>query len=88
VTITYEDASTNANFNGITTGTNLAKGNYSFSLIGHTTYSISVFKVGSGAPNVIGSVGRSNARGVDVNKSPTSPYFGRVYSVNGNAAFS
>lgn len=57
VTVTYEDGSTNANFNGITTGTNEPSGKYSFTLGTHTTYSISVFKIGTGitalAPNVI-----------------------------------
>lgn len=57
VTVTYEDGSTNSSFNGISTGTNLPSGGYSFSLAGHTSYSISVFKVGTGlttlAPNTI-----------------------------------
>ncbi|MGH7940411.1 MAG: hypothetical protein ACREDS_11775, partial [Limisphaerales bacterium] len=57
VTVTYGDGTTNASFNGITAGTNLPSGPYSFSLNGEGTYSISVFKAGSNlttlAPNVI-----------------------------------
>lgn len=94
VTVTYEDGSTNENFNGITTGVNLNAGSYTFSLtdhsILHTSYSISVFKIGSGSPSVINSpLQNANSgsgffiigdlRGVDVNKNPASPNFGRIY---------
>jgi hypothetical protein len=84
ITVTYEDGSTNANFNGFTAGTNLPAGPYSFALAGHTTYAISVFKVGSGVPSVIKTLVQSGTqRGVAVNVNIGSPYFGRVYWVNG-----
>jgi hypothetical protein len=85
VTVTYDDGSTNANFNGVTTGTNLAAGIQSFVLTGHNSYSISVFKIGSGTPGVISSRGIGTTRGVDANKIPTSPYFGHVYDVQGGS---
>jgi hypothetical protein len=89
-TITYEDGSTNANYNGVTTGTNLASGKYSFALGVHTSYSISVFKVGAGSPAQI-SVDTNPtcifpaARGVAVNANPSSPYFGLIYTLNSTA---
>ncbi len=83
VTITYEDNTTNVNFNGVTTGTNVPAGVTNFSLIGHSSYTSSVFKIGAGAPSVIKQVSIGTARGIDVNKNPASPYFGRVYFVNG-----
>jgi hypothetical protein len=80
VTITYEDGSTNASYNGITTGTNLPSGAQTFSVVGHTSYSISIFKAGPGVPTMItNTLSLANVRGVDVNKHPASPYFGRVY---------
>ena len=39
---------TEANFNGITTGLNVASGAQSFALGGHTSYTIAVSKVGTG----------------------------------------
>jgi hypothetical protein len=92
VTITYEDGSTNANFNGITTGTNIGKGQFSFSLSNHLSYAISVFKVGNGVPVQI-SVDSSNLayfptspRGVAVNQDPKNgKWFGRVYAGEGSA---
>ncbi len=84
ITVTYDDGSTNANFNGVSTGVGLNPGVKSFSLAGHTTYSISVTKTNP-ALGVILATGRSNARGVDVNKNPVSPYFGNVYSVNSSS---
>ncbi len=80
VTIKFEDGSTNANYNGITTGTNLASGAYTFSLGAHTSYTISVYKLGAGVPTLINSSIGFTPRGVDVNKNTTSPYFGRVYA--------
>jgi hypothetical protein len=86
VTVKYEDGSTNANFNGITTGTNVAKGLQSFSLTGHTSYSISVAKTGNGIPSLISSDTFSNSvwnsqRGVDANKNPKiGNLFGRIYA--------
>ncbi len=90
VTVTYEDGSTNTSFDGIATGTNVAAGVYSFALSTHTSYNISVYKVGSGVPSVINSPIQNtnggsgffiigNLRGIDVNKNPVSPNFGRVY---------
>jgi len=90
VTVTYQDGSTNANFNGFNTGTNLAKGKYSFALGGNTSYRIAVNKIGSGSPSQI-SVDSSNAciyptaRGVAVNANPNSPYFGLIYTLNATA---
>lgn len=87
VTVIYNDGSTNANFNGITTGTDLASGFYSFSLGSFTSYTILVSKAGSGSPSVIQTLSESgatvNPRGIDVNRVPTSPFFGNVYWVNG-----
>ena len=95
VTVTYEDGTTNANYDGITTGTNLIAGQHSFALGSHTSYTISVAKVGSGVPGLVENPTQTNTadyyggnpnifvlgnlRGVDVNKNPTSPNFGRVY---------
>ncbi|MGH7940213.1 MAG: hypothetical protein ACREE6_14275 [Limisphaerales bacterium] len=91
VTVTYEDGSTNANFDPAQgTGINLDAGQYSFSLGSHASYAISVFKQGSGVPSVINSpIQKANGnggffqlgdlRGVDVNKNPKSPYFGTIY---------
>lgn len=60
VVVTYEDGSTNAGFDGQTTGLNLPSGQYSFPLnngIAHTSYTIAVTKMGTGVagiePNVI-----------------------------------
>jgi hypothetical protein len=89
VTVTYEDGSTNANFNGITTGTNEARGSYSFALNGHTGYAISVFKLGNGVPFQISNDSSNNAvwntpRGVGVNQNPQfGQLFGRIYVGNG-----
>src|SRR5580698_2373751 len=75
VTVTYEDGTTNASFDGFTTGTNVPAGQQSFSLNGHNGYSISVSKVGNGIPSLI-SVDTNlyncwpSPRGVDVNKNP------------------
>ena len=90
VTVTYEDASTNASFNGITTGLSLAKGKYSFALGAHTSYSIKVFKIGLGSPSKI-SVDTSNTvifaspRGVAVNSNPQERHFGLIYADNSTA---
>ena len=88
VTVTYEDSSTNANFNGITTGLNVLKGTNSFALGAHTSYAISVYKAGNGTPSQISSdAGTFNTwnspRGVDVNKNSKVGYlFGRTYVGN------
>ena len=79
VTITYDDGTTNGNYNGVTTGTNLASGNYSFPLGAHTSYTITVYKVGGGVPTLITNSFSFTPRGLDVNRRPGSPYFGRVY---------
>lgn len=87
VTITYEDGSTNANFNGITTSTNVPRGVTNFSLGAHTSYTISVNKVGNGKGALITSVAiPSNARGIDVNKRAASPFFGTIYGVSASFA--
>jgi hypothetical protein len=82
VTVTFEDSSTDPNFNGTTTGLNVAKGQHSFSLGSHTSYTISVDKVGSGSASVVDTMPAATPRGIDVNKRPGSPYFGYVYAVN------
>lgn len=92
VTIKYEDGSTDANFNGVTTGTNLDAGQYSFALGAHTSYTISVYKVGAGVPTLITNSIAFTPRGIDVNSHPGSPYFGQIYvsrvsSPNGLYAF-
>ena len=80
VWITYEDGSTNANFNGVTTGKNLPSGPYTFDVpFPHTSYTISVYKVGTGSPFLVQSSPGFTPRGVDVNKNFTSTNFGRVY---------
>ncbi|MEI9961822.1 MAG: hypothetical protein WDM76_12025 [Limisphaerales bacterium] len=88
VVVTYEDGTTNENFDGITTGTNATKGLQSFNLNGHIGYSISVTKIGNGTPALISvdtnkfSVWNS-PRGVDANKNPKiGNLFGRTYVGN------
>jgi hypothetical protein len=81
VTITYNDGSTDANYNGVTTGLNMASGTHTFTVpTAATSYNISVFKVGAGQPALIQSSPAFTPRGVDVNKNPGSPFFGRVYA--------
>ena len=87
VVVTYEDGTTNASFNGLTTGTNLPAGQQSFLLAAHSSYAITVTKVGTGTPSLIKSLPLTgNPRGVDVNKNVASPYFGRVYQANGGGS--
>jgi len=86
VTVKYEDNSLNPSFNGTTTGTNLPSGPYNFSLAGHTSYTISVAKVGTGAAAVVHTLGYGTPRGIDVNKNPSSPYFGNVYVSTASAS--
>src|SRR5208282_1849140 len=95
VTVTYEDGSTNVTFDGISTGsTNLASGSYSFSLGAHTSYAISVHKVGSGTPTQISSDTNpfsiwGTPRGVAVNQNPkVGNLFGRIYAGNGGVTVS
>jgi hypothetical protein len=83
VTVTYEDGSTNASFNGSTTGLNLPAGYQNFSLAGHTSYNISVRSIGSGVPHSTTTIARNTARGLAVNKNGASKYFGYVYSAIG-----
>ncbi|MGZ4974708.1 MAG: Calx-beta domain-containing protein, partial [Limisphaerales bacterium] len=85
VTVSYEDGSTNANFNGSTTGLNLPAGYQNFSLTGHSGYKISVFKSGTGAPSVTTTIARGTGRGLAVNRNGNSRYFGYVYSAIGGA---
>ncbi|HEY1787311.1 MAG TPA: Calx-beta domain-containing protein [Verrucomicrobiae bacterium] len=100
--VTYEDGSTNVNFDGQTTGLNLPSGQYSFSLGSHTTYSVAVTKFGSGSPGLMSNViqatntsvfsgnnvlqGFGDPRGLAVNVNPLSPYFGRIYISRGGAS--
>ena len=86
VTVTYNDGTTNANFNGFTTGTNLPSGPQSFALGAHTTYTISVVKVGTGSALLIQSKVNGTPRGIDVNKRGASPYFGNVYAACASVA--
>jgi hypothetical protein len=49
-------------------------------------FEVTVVKVGTGAPSLIGSsVAFNSPRGVTVNTRPASPYFGRVYVANSAA---
>jgi len=88
VTVTYEDGTTNASYDGITTGTNLAVGAHSFALGGHNGFSISVTKTGNGIPALISEDTNqfsvwASPRGVDVNKNPKyGSLFGRTYVGN------
>ncbi|MGZ5527374.1 MAG: Calx-beta domain-containing protein, partial [Limisphaerales bacterium] len=80
VTVTYENGTTNANFNGSTTGLNLPAGYQHFDFTGHTSYNISVYKAGNGIPTVVTNIARGAARGIAANVRGNSPYFGYVYS--------
>lgn len=87
VMVTYEDGTTNASFNGITTGLNEPAGQYSFQLGGHTGYAISVHKQGNGVPFQISNdssnfaIWSGDPRGVAVNKNPQfGRWFGRIYA--------
>ena len=80
VTVTYENGSTNANFNGVTTGLSLPSGYQHFDFTGHTSYNISVYKAGNGIPTVLTNIARGAARGIAANVRGDSPYFGYVYS--------
>lgn len=91
VTVTYEDGTTNANFDGITTGTNVPAGKQSFSAAGHNGYAISVTKLGNGTPQQI-SVDTNvfnlwpSPRGVSVNQNAKyGNVFGRIYVDNSTA---
>jgi hypothetical protein len=85
VVVTYEDGSTNASFDGITTGLNQPSGLKSFALGSHVGYAITCSKTGNGTPFEIASTNGFYAkwptpRGVDANKNPKyGHYFGRVY---------
>jgi len=91
VTVTYEDGTTNASYDGITTGTNLAVGAHSFALSGHNGFSISVTKTGNGIPSLISEDTNqfsvwASPRGVDVNKNAKfGSLFGRTYIGNSAA---
>ena len=88
VTVKYGDGSTDANFNGTTTGTNLASGAQSFTVPGtNTTYSIVVTKNGLGAVSTVQTNSASGSgRGLACNWDATSPYFGRAYLVQNSAS--
>jgi hypothetical protein len=81
VTITYEDNSVDATFNGAVR----AAGAYTFSMGSHTSFSIQVSKTGSGVPTLISSSPAFTPRGIDVNGRPASPYFGRIYAAKVNS---
>jgi hypothetical protein len=85
ICVTYEDGSTNANFDGINTGTNLLKGLKTFSLGAHSSYTITVTKNGSGSSSLLATYPINNAGGVDVNKTPNSRFFGQVYAASRGA---
>ena len=94
VTVVYEDGTTNANFNGTTTGLNVPSGPTSFLLGAHTGYQIICAGTGNGTPfqistdcgptnNAPAFTGWNVPRGVDANKNPKIGYlFGRVYIGN------
>ncbi len=82
ICVTFEDGSTNANFDGINTGTNLLKGLKTFSLGAHSSYTITVTKNGSGSSSLLATYPINNAGGVDVNKAPNSSFFGQVYAAS------
>jgi hypothetical protein len=76
VTVTYDNGSTNANFADVV----LAAGQYNFDLTGHSSYTITVSKIGTGTPTLLTSVARTTPRGIAANMNGASPYFGYVYS--------
>ena len=91
VTVTYEDGSTNASYDGQTTGLGQPAGtNNSFALGAHSSFKIQVAYVGNGVAKQISSDAANNTggygaiRGIDVNKNPTNGnLFGRTYVGNG-----
>jgi hypothetical protein len=84
VTVTFEDASL------LTLGV-LAKGSNSFNIGTHTSYKISCYKQGSGAPTLISDNAFTNsvwtnASGMAVSKNPKiGSLFGRIYAGNHTA---
>ena len=90
VVVTYEDGTTNSTFDGVLTGTNVTAGLQSFSMNGHTGYTITCHKVGTGTPFQINAAGGAyyawgTPRGVDANKNPKfANTFGRVYNGEGS----
>src|ERR1017187_4085037 len=64
----------------------VASGVYTFNVpAAATSYTITCYKVGAGQPTLIQSSPGFTPRGVDVNKNPGSPFFGRVYvSISGS----
>lgn len=80
VTITYEDNSVDPNWNGVTSGTNVAAGAHTFNVPpNHSSYTISVYKIGTGSPSLIATSPAFTPRGVEVNKNFGSTNFGKVY---------
>ncbi len=87
VTIQYSDSTTDPNYNGVTSGVNLPSGVYTFNVPSDaSSYTITVYKVGAGQPTLIQTSAAFTPRGVDVNKNPTSPNFGRVYVAYSNGS--
>src|SRR4051812_39245645 len=89
ITVVYNDGSTNANFNGITTGLSQPAGANSFLLgTNHTGYRIICAKNGTGVPTLISSDSFTNSvwnspRGLAVNQNPkVGNLFGRIYAGN------
>jgi len=94
VTVVYDDGSTNASWDGITTGLNVAAGKQTFPIGAHSGYKIICQKDGTGTPFQISTdqpqtagatsfTGWNSPRGLDANKNPTNGYlFGRVYIGN------
>ncbi len=82
ICVTYEDGTTNASFDGITTGLNQLKGVKTFSLGSHASYTITVTKNGSGSSSLLATYPISNAGGVDANRLANSPFFGQIYAAS------
>lgn len=76
VTITYEDSSVDSVYNGATFNSGVQTFHYG----SHVSYTISVYKVGTGVPTLISNSLAFTPRGIAVNSRAASPYFGRVYA--------
>jgi hypothetical protein len=78
VTVAFSDSTTApAPLDGSTA---VASGVHTFNVPADaTSYTITCYKVGAGQPTLIQTSPAFTPRGVDVNKNPGSPHFGRVY---------
>ena len=84
VTVAFSDSTTApAPLDGSTT---VASGVHTFNVPADaSSYTITCYKVGAGQPTLIQTSPGFTPRGVDVNKNPGSPFFGRVYvSISGS----